>query len=37
MKKYFLWFLVLLLLTTSAGTAFAEERMVQLTVPGCSA
>ncbi len=37
MRKIFITFLILTILAVSAGAAWAEERMVQLTVPGCSA
>jgi hypothetical protein len=37
MKKIFSIFLALILLTVSCGVALAGEKIVQLTVPGCSA
>jgi len=37
MKKILSVFLTLILLAVFGGVAFAVERIVQLTVPGCSA
>lgn len=37
MKKIFSVFLALIILAAFGGVAGAEERVVQLTVPGCAA
>jgi hypothetical protein len=37
MRKTSIAFLILIMLAVFAGAAFAEERIVQLTVPGCAA
>ena len=37
MKKILSVFLTFILLVTFLGVALAEEKIVQLTVPGCSA
>ena len=37
MRKTFITFLILTMLAVFVGAALSEERMVQLTVPGCAA
>ena len=37
MKKTFFTFIILTILTAFLSVAAAEERIVQLTVPGCAA
>ena len=37
MKKTFITFLILTMLAAFWSVALAEERIVQLTVPGCAA
>jgi hypothetical protein len=37
MKKILSVFLTLVFLSVFIGAAFAEEKIVQLTIPGCSA
>jgi len=37
MKKTFTVFLVIAFVTIAFGAAHAEERIVQLTIPGCGA
>jgi hypothetical protein len=37
MRKTFITFIILTLLAALGSVALAEERIVQLTVPGCSA
>ena len=37
MKKIFIAFLILIVLAAFWSVAMAEERIVQLTIPGCAA